>query len=258
MKLTIRDIEILQKVHECFWLSTSQIKQSFFPGTSLRAINKRLNLLMRNKYLVGKRKSLVDEYYFRIGVSGKIVLVNAGLIESEKIKIPRKLPIQLVHFSRINDLRWYAWQAVLKRQGNFEFYFIDRELEGLFGKLKVIPDAVFGFSILENQKAFIIEYDRNTESLKVFADKIQRYYEGFKDNHNLWSFPDFRVLVVADTRQRINQLIGICVQILKPEVDFLFASLEDIKNENDLFAAIWVNPLQIEEKKEFKLISCID
>ena len=46
MRLTERDIQILLKVNECMWLSTSQIKRYFFQDNTMRAVNKRLRSLL--------------------------------------------------------------------------------------------------------------------------------------------------------------------------------------------------------------------
>ncbi|GEM_PF-2175858 len=262
MRLTDRDIDILRKINECSWLSTKQIKRCFFETTTKRAVNKRLRLLVDAGYLFCDRNSSTEEYFFRLGVKARQILEEHGL-ESDGIYIPRTLPVQLKHFSTINDLRWYAEQAIQKKNGILDFFFVDRELKGMLGNSLVIPDALLSFTLgqgsMMKRNVVALEYDAATENPQYFGrDKVRKYVLEFVNRNGVFATENLRVLVFADSRKRIVQLIKHSMKFLDKQVKFLFGSLEDLEQYGDLFATIFIDPTKSEVRSGMHLISLLD
>jgi hypothetical protein len=247
MRLTDRDIKILLKVNDCYWLSTMQLKRYFFPGTTLRAVNKRLKLLADQDYLFGQQPSRSEEYYFRLRNKGRNVLIEKANLNADDIRLPQKLPTQLKHFSTLNDLRWHCEQSILAIQGQLKFFFIDRELKSMFPGTRIIPDILSSFAIGRNntkQRILIaIEYDAGTENPQYFGrDKLQSYAERTYHGHAPLGHEELIVLIFADTRKRIVQLIRHSMRYLDCQCSFFFGALEDLKERNSIFAEIYINP----------------
>jgi hypothetical protein len=262
MRLTERDLQILLKVHECLWLSTQQIKRYFFVGATDRAVNKRLKLLVDNKLLFCHRISPVDEFYFKIGTQGRTVLESQTKLNHVDFRIHRKFPAQLHHFSRLNDLRWYVEKSVTKHSGQLQFFLVDRELKGLLKDSLVIPDALASFwtgSDNCNKRHIIaIEYDSGTENPQFFGrDKVSKYHESIPRGLDLFNYPNFTILVFADYRKRIVQLIRHSIKFLDPKLRFLFGSFNDLNNCGDLFTDIFIDPQQCDMTNGYRPCSLI-
>jgi hypothetical protein len=262
MRLTERDLHILLKVHECYWLSTQQIKRYFFVGATNRAVNKRLRLLADNRFLDCQRISPVDEFYFKLGVTGKVVLESHPTLNHIDIKVPRRFPAQLHHFSMLNDLRWYVEKSVQKKSGQLEFFLVDRELKGFLKDSPVIPDALVSFTlgsnVFNNRYVVAIEYDSGTENPQFFGrDKVRKYYESIQRGLDLFNYQNFKVLVFADYRRRIVQLISHSMKFLDPRLKFLFGSFSDLNDCGNLFSDIFIDPQQCDMTKGYRPCSLI-
>ncbi|MCI0550228.1 MAG: replication-relaxation family protein, partial [Anaerolineae bacterium] len=179
MRLTERDLHILKKVYECRWLSTRQIKRYFFPNTTDRAVNKRLRLLVDARYLFCDRSSRTDEYFFRIGTQGHMVLDEVLNAASTEISMPRRLPSQLEHFAKLNDVRFYCEAACQRTGGVFESFWVDQELKGVLGNdSPIIPDALWSFQMpgSDGIRRVLIAFEyAHTETVRYFGSKVKRY-----------------------------------------------------------------------------------
>ncbi len=249
MRLTERDIQILLKLNWCYWLNTTQIRRYFFQGTTLRTINKRLKLLVDEGYIFSHQPSKTEEYFFRLANKGRTILLERTDLDKSDVHVPRKLPTQLKHFATLNDLRWYCDQAILKMRGKLNFFYIDRELKSMFNSSILIPDILLKFSIeqshLQHRYVFAIEYDAGTENPQYFGrDKVKKYYEAIDGGHPFISNNDLIIIVFADTRKRVVQLIRHSLKFLNKQLRFLFGSLEDLIEHDDLFAEIYIDPQQ--------------
>lgn len=263
MRLTERDIQILQKVNECLWLSTTQLKRYFFPSTTLYAVNKRLKILADQGYLACKRLSKTEEYHFRVGITGKSVLIEWTGMDSRDIVIPRQFPAQLKHFSTLNDLRWFCETAIQNIRGQLHFFLMDRDIKRLLPDSRVVPDALFRFAIplQGNLKEYLVavEYDAGTENPQYFGrDKIKKYVQAMVEDYSIFARPDLHVVTFADTRKRIVQLIRHSIKFMHSDMNFLFVSMDDLVEKGDLFANIFVNPHHLENSNGTILCSLIE
>ena len=246
MRITKRDIRIMQKVNQCRWLSTTQLKRLFFPDTTLRAVNKRLKILVDTKYLFAHQPSPTHEIYFRLGHMGKTYLIENSNFNSATIHLPRKFPAQLKHFSKLNDLRIALEALVLKKQARMNFLYHDRDLKGLIGESAIIPDILTSFSLFEKQcekKVILaIEYDAGTENPQYFGrDKMKKYLRELENQHPLIN--QLSALVIfADSQKRVVSLLKSSLKYLDNRLKYLFASIDDLEIQADLDSPIYINP----------------
>jgi len=247
MQIRERDIKILMKVNECRWLATSQLKRYFFSNATTRAVSKRLNLLVKAGFLNCNRQSYVDEYYYQLGTKCRQLLLDNTEISAENLVIPRSFPKQLNHLSKINDIRWYVENSLKEVNGELHFFLVDRDLKGLLRNSLVIPDILLSFKFDSSGKALsfkgAVEYDSGTENPQYFGrDKIKKYYEMISSERQIFNTPGLQVLVIADSRRRIAQLIKYSFKFLNSNLKVLFCAMEDIQVSKNLFNVAFIDP----------------
>ena len=211
MKLTPRCTELFRLLRGARWLSTGQIHRRFFPSASLDAARKRLRKLVETRHLVAYREHHMKEVLFTLGPEGKRVLEE---VSAEEIRLERKPPKQLAHFTGINDIRIAAELA-----GSLSYFFACWELPALNWQHPLIPDAICAFS----DWTFAFEYDRGMEGVRFFADTKITLYE-----HGLVGLPLAAVVVITDGRQRINSLTRVVTCTRQP---ILFSTLEKVRSQ---------------------------
>jgi protein involved in plasmid replication-relaxation len=189
MRLTTRCIELFRLLHGARWLATRQIHRRFFPNATLDATRKRLRKFATADYLVAYRAHRMAEALYTLGREGKRVLEQAG---AREIRLERKPPKQLEHFSAVNDIRIAA-----ELTDSLSFFFAYWELPALGWRDTIIPDAVCSFA----SKTFAIEFDRGLEGVKFFLrTKVAVYERGLAD------FPTTALIIVADRPARLETL----------------------------------------------------
>jgi len=60
--------------------------------------------------------------------------------------------------------------------------------------------------------------------------------------NEIFNSPGFQVLVIADNRKRIAQLIRYSFKFLNSKLRVLFCALEDIHVSENLFNAVFIDP----------------
>jgi len=191
LRLTKRDIKILKKCISARWLSTSQIQQLFFPNATHNVVQRRLRKLGLVDYIFTHQANRMAEAIHTVGRSGKRVLEQDGL----SVQLVRKPPVQLEHFLGINDIR----VQVECGRVPVKFFFASWELGSVGWKYPVIPDAVFRIEV-EGTLTFLVEYDRGTEALDIFAKKLRIYQE------HLYGFSFDSVLIIGEGSRRIKNV----------------------------------------------------
>ncbi|MCI0552065.1 MAG: replication-relaxation family protein [Anaerolineae bacterium] len=239
-------MHILRKVCECRWLSTRQIKRYFFPDTTDRAVNKRLRLLVDARYLFCDRSSRTDEYFFRIGTQGHMVLDEAMNGGSTEICVPRRLPSQLEHFAKLNDIRFYCETACKRIGAAFEAFWVDQEIKGVLGNdSPIVPDALWSLQMpgRDGMRRVLIAFEyAHTETVRYFGSKVKRYNSAVEQGLSIIAATKFRVAVLADTRQRIVQLVRHYLEHSLRHVPFLFGAFDDLEKHGDILADIFIDP----------------
>ncbi|MCA9731894.1 MAG: replication-relaxation family protein [Deferribacteres bacterium] len=258
MRLTKRDYEMLWRINQCMWLSTTQLKREFFPDTTDRAIQKRLKVLVGQGFLFAKQRSLTEEQFFRLGSKARQALIDNFGIGHKAVQIPRAFPTQLKHFSTLNDIRWYLERSVAQRKSELSFIYVDKELKRLMKEALIIPDILCSFMLTDQKFVLAIEYDAGTENPQYFGrDKVKKYVRELDAGMGIFGYPQICVLVFADTRQRILSLIQSSLKFLNQKSPFYFASLEDLQKQNDLLAEIYINPAELKGRQDDSLFQSI-
>ena len=223
IRLTKRDMRILRKCMPAKWLTTSQIQQLFFSNATRDVVQKRLRKLGSAGYLLSCRPDRMSEAIHTPGHRAKQVLESEGY----PVKLVRKPPVQLDHFIGINDIR------IQVEKGCFpvKSFFAAWELGAVGWTYPVIPDAVFRIE-KEGILTFLVEYDRGTESLDIFAKKLRIYQE------DLYGFTFNSVLIIGDGRQRIKNIGYRLQRRLVPSGMFLGSLMMDI-HQSGLYSRVF-------------------
>ena len=148
-----------------------------------------------------KRRDRMSQALFSVGPQGKRVLESIGI---EGVTLERKAPIQIEHFTALNDLRISA-----ELTGSLSYFFASWELPGCGWSHPLIPDAIFAMG----DRTFALEFDRGLEGIQFFIrTKITAYQRG------LQGFPLSAVVVIADSDARMKSLAraicGLCRDVI--------------------------------------------
>lgn len=241
IRLTKRDLMILKKCISARWLSTSQIQQLFFPDATHNAVQKRLRKLGLVEYIFSHQASSMVEAIHTVGRSGKEVLEEDGL----SVQLVRKPPVQLEHFLGINDIRVQIESGKVP----VKFFFAAWELASVGWKYPVIPDAVFRIE-LEGTLTFLVEYDRGTEALDIFAKKLRVYQE------HLYGFPFDSVLIIGEGSRRIKNISFRLRRRLITPGKFFGSLILDIR-EKGLFTEVF-SDLAVSGAKAQKFLDLVE
>src|SRR5260370_32569341 len=125
---TARDLKIFEKLSAAGWLSSSQIRDYFFPGKTMNAVCKRLRKLVNEKYVAIVRTSSTETAIYRLAKRGKLVLTARTRSDEENVNVPTQLPRKLRHFMAVNDLRLYFERMTDAPGVELLYFFSEREL----------------------------------------------------------------------------------------------------------------------------------
>ena len=246
--ITKRDEQLFIKLNQALWLTTSQIGRHFFPDKAPNAINKRMRKLAKEGYLYPDRRSSTEEYLFRLTTKSKQYLLMYTPLELENITVPKRLPQNLKHFTRINDLRSYIEKSVKDRSGQMMLFSTDREIKRIVPNSIIIPDAIARVKLPTNggEKTvnLFLEYDNETENASYFAkDKIKKYVQLLEKGNSLFGLKPVKVLVFADRKERINSLLNQSIKIINKPNIFYFSTMGHLDQNDFLAGSNFINPL---------------
>ena len=181
------------------WLSTRQIAGLLFAANHRTALDRRLRVLRKHRYVVSVRAHQMAEALHTLGPQGRSELVGRGW--QHPITLERSVPRNLEHFLGINDIRIAVEQSAKKDHVSIRFFYASWELQQRGWAYAVIPDAALRIEWAGTSATALFEYDRNQESPEyVFRTKFRRYDQG------LGGFPFSHVVTVVDTVKRMEQL----------------------------------------------------
>ena len=193
VQLTVRDRELFNLLAKARWLSTSQVRRRFFPDVSANAVNKRLRKLTQAGYLYRVRPGLTAECFYRLAQKAR------GLCPDQSIVLPRSLPVHLMHFTHINDVRLWLEAQVSQGLPLHEFW-SECELKSVGQTWPVVPDGLAALALDGRVSLLAFEVDEGTEQPRLVLDKLIRYQAQRE--------VEFRVVVVfASSWARIRVLI---------------------------------------------------
>jgi Replication-relaxation len=222
-RVTERDVQILVKCALCRWLTTAQIQRLYFPEASLNAVQKRLRKLSDAGHLRSYREHPTAEAVHAVGPKGQPLVEGKGV----EVALGGEVPKQLEHLLGINEIRI----AVETGRVPVTYFFPYWQLASLGWTGQVIPDAVFACRIPE-RRAFVVEYDRGTETLAKLQDKLTCYDDG------LGGFAFEAVLLFTEGKRRLD-LLSRQMQRSHLSLTVLAASIEGI-DKVDFFASEFV------------------
>ena len=108
-------------------------------------------------------------------------------------------------------------------------------------------NQIFSFSLNQTEsnsrRIWAIEYDAGTENPQYFGrDKVKKYEDAYDKGHPIFTNNDFQIITFADNRKRIVQLIRHSIKFFNKRMNYLFASIEDLEEQGNIFTNIYIDP----------------
>src|SRR5438093_9039611 len=172
VRLTERDRRMLVKCAVCRWLTTDQVKRLYFPGATLHAVQNRLRKLSEAGYLRSHQEHATAEAIHTVGPRGKPLVEEKGI----EVAVGGEVPRQVDHMLGVNEIRIAVETSGMK----VVYFFAYWQLSNIGWAHPVIPDAVFGVRTPE-LRAFLVEFDRSTETLEKLIQKLRWYDRGLSE-----------------------------------------------------------------------------
>jgi len=236
MRVMQRDIELMQLLYECRWLSTRQIQRTFFAEVSRNAVNKRLHKLVSGEYLYAARRSRLDEYFYRLKPKALRLLSRACGEVYETALEGRTLPGDLEHFKTINDVRLACKKAAQVQGWHISLFLGDRDVKKAFPHLSVVPDAFVLLTAHSGQQAqekqLCIEVDLGTENLRTLMQKLEVYDHETRSPLAVLA-PKGCVVLFCHSRPRVVHVLEKILQQSPAPEKYYLASLSDVADDWD-------------------------
>jgi len=217
-KLTNRDRKILCTIAACQVLGTSQVHQWHFGNVSLNMAQKRLRKLVEAGYLDSMETKVCTDNLLVLGKEGQRQLHQHGWNVEQRKEIPK----DLAHHMGVVDTRIAIERGLQDMPGMKLRYFYAYWELGRFGwSYPIIPDAIFSVRNAFTAQA-ALEFDRKTEMLGVFAQKLLQY------RTLLHRHPLSTVIVVAEKSKDIERLQQ-GLEHLGTSIPLIIVPLEELK-----------------------------
>ncbi len=217
-KLTSRDRKILRTVGACQVLGTSQVHRWHFLNVSLNMAQKRLRKLVEAGYLDAVETKVCTDNLVILGREGQRQLQQQGW----NVELKKEIPKDLAHHMGVVDMRIAIERGLEHTSGlQLRYFYAYWELGRFSWSYPVIPDAIF--SVRNAYTAQVaLEFDRKTETLGVFAQKLLQY------RLLLHRHPLTTVIVVAEKSKDIERLEQGLEQV-GSRIPLLIVGLEELK-----------------------------
>jgi hypothetical protein len=258
MRLTARDVQVIQAVHEYRVLRREQIQQLLFP--SRNTANERLQRLYQHRFL--ERRWLPVEY--GQGAGQAIYLLDqrgADLIAEQSHVEPTTMGWRqarnhvrspfLGHRVQVNDVRISFTLAAQRAGFSIEKWVGQDELAAEpdyvhipapsgARRLPLIPDSYFVLGLGPQRAHFFLELDRATLPNRRWRMRVQAYlaYVAGGAYTTRYHTRSLRVLVVTTGRKRLVNLKR-ATESTGGEGLFWFTTLDQLRAETVLSAPIW-------------------
>jgi hypothetical protein len=241
LRLTTRDLWLLEGLAKMRFLTTSQLAKLYFNGSRWSA-NKRLRKLLDASHLKAWVRNLSEENIYSITRNGLSAVENGNISLPLETKIPYGLDGNLEHLLTINDVRTSLALDLPQANGEIAWWRSDWELRS-HGRERIIPDGLFliKWHGLKEQ-AYALEVDNNTKSSRNFLKKILAYASVQSRGTGIYHVSDPVILVVGSDYKWLGRYRDSAKQLrLKPSV--WFATAKEIKDVSAA-GAIWLNGLE--------------
>lgn len=198
IRLNSRDKKIFWSCAVCQVLTTSQVQRWHFAGASANTVQKRIRKLVEAGYLSTVETRVCKENLVILGKEGERHLKQAGWKQELKNEIPKDLE----HHLGVVDIRIAVDQGLTNPFGmKIRYFYAYWELGRFQWSYAVIPDAIFS---LRNDFTLqvAVEFDRNTETMDVFAKKLLLY------RPLILTHPISTVMIVAEKESDVERLVA--------------------------------------------------
>jgi hypothetical protein len=222
MRITSRDLEILEAVAKLRFTTTAQLARLYFGSRS--GANKRLRKLLDGGLLKVWLRQLAEENVYSLTRHGLRTLNASG------IKVPRELDGNLEHLLMLNEVRIRFALGLETIGGGLAWWRSEWDLRA-HGKERIIPDALFAVNWEGTEQIFALEVENQTS----YPQGILRKLLGYRATPELYGTKHYRILIVgrhSPTLARYRQ----GVRAAGIGKDSWFACLEDI---GDFREDIW-------------------
>src|SRR6266436_7127507 len=217
-KLTSRDRKILRTVGACQVLATGQVHRWHFGDVSLNMAQKRLRKLVEAGYLDSLETKVCTDNLLVLGKEGQRQLQQHGW----NVELRKEIPKDLAHHMGVVDTRIAIERGLQYNPGLQLRYFYAYWQLGRFGwSYPIIPDAIFSVRNAYTAQA-ALEFDRKTETLGVFAQKLLQY------RLLLHRHPLSTIIVVAEKAKDVERLQQGLEQV-GSRIPLLIVALQELK-----------------------------
>ena len=224
-KLTSRDRKLLHSIAACQVLATGQVHQWYFGNVSLNMAQKRLRKLVEGGYLDAIETKVCTDNLLVLGKEGQRQLQQHGW----NMELKKEIPKDLAHHMGVVDMRIAIERGLEHMPGlQLRYFYAYWELGRFAWSYPVIPDAIFSVRNACTAQA-ALEFDRKTETLGVFAQKLLQY------RLLLHRHPMSTIIVVAEKAKDVERLQQGLEQV-GSRIPLLIVALQEFKQRGLLAA----------------------
>lgn len=183
MRMTSRDLEILEAVGKLRFATTSQLARLYFRSRS--GANKRLRRLLDANCLKVWVRQLAEENIYSLTRPG-LRVVNQNAV------VPRELARNLDHLVMLNEVRTRFAVGLQGVGGGLAWWLSEWDLQA-HGRERVIPDALFAVHWEETEHIFALEIENDTRNPQGILRKLL----GYRAARELYGIKGYRILFVG-------------------------------------------------------------
>ncbi|MHB1357696.1 MAG: replication-relaxation family protein [Anaerolineae bacterium] len=259
MRLTARDIQVLQAVHDYRVLSREQIQRLLFP--SQNTTNYRLQRLYQHGFLdrrwrpVEYGQGMGQAIYLStkrgVNILAQHLTVHPEHLHHQSTSRTARSPF-LEHTLQVNDVCIAFALAVQDAGYRIERWIREDELRaareyvylsttsGTPRQVAIIPDAYLVLRFGDRRAHFLLEIDRATETSGRWAHRVQAYlaYIASGQYSRRFGTTSLRILVITTSRERMANLLRATEEAGGGSV-FWFTTLELAQSGDVLTEPIW-------------------
>jgi hypothetical protein len=198
LRLTPRDLELLQATGRLRFATTAQLARLVFNG-SVWAARKRLRRLLDAGLIRCWVPRLEAPNIYALAPGGARVL--GADTDGESWPAPRGLDRRLEHLLAVNSLRVALAATLDAESAQIDWWRSDMELAGR-GANRAVPDGLFRVSWPDGPQTFALEVDRTPPAPEAFVRRLVRYERG---GILAFGVQDFSLLIVGSTPGWVNR-----------------------------------------------------
>lgn len=275
MRLTERDIDIVQAVSDHRALLGSHIQDLFFGSRSTAQY--RLSRLFHHEYLDRHFMTVVSggpassPIIYTIGRHGERMLAEQRGYTPSELRRPKGGTLSwnfLEHLLRINDFRvdvtlaartkgWTVevWEDEPLFRANPDYVWLNNS-QGRLSKKPVLPDGYFRLAVPQGRAHFFVEVDRGSESLSRFRPQVEVYqaYTASGQYQVRYSKTSLRVLVITTSARRMASL-KMATREAGGDRKYWFTTFDLVTPETVLTGAVWE---RLMDDTPYSLIESVD